>query len=98
MNSNKIKLISISELAKELNLVNKINHEPQTHTIRYWEKNFKQIQKNESKLIQKIHSFDELKKKVFNKFNLIFKSVNDFKFTGLRKNRKNTREYISKQR
>ena len=40
MNSNKIKLISISELAKELNLVNKINHEPQTHTIRYWEKKF----------------------------------------------------------
>ena len=43
MNSRNIKLISISELAKELNLVNKFNHEPQTHTIRYWEKNFKQI-------------------------------------------------------
>ena len=62
-----------------------------THTpIIFSKKNFKEVQKNESKLIQKIHSFDELKKKVFNKFNLIFKSVNDFKFTGLRKNRKNT--------
>jgi len=62
-----------------------------THTpIIFSKKNFKEVQKNESKLIQKIHSFDELKKNIFNKFNLIFKSVNDFKFTGLRKNKKNT--------
>ena len=62
-----------------------------THTpIIFNKKNFKEVQKNESKLIQKIHSFDELKKNIFNKFNLIFKSVNDFKFTGLRKNKKNT--------
>lgn len=62
-----------------------------THTpIIFSKKNFKEVQKNESKLIQKIHSYDELKKKIFNKFNLIFKSVNDFKFTGLRKNKKNT--------
>ena len=62
-----------------------------THTpIIFSKKNFKEVQKNESKLIQKIHSFDELKKKIFIKFNLIFKSVNDFKFTGLRKNKKNT--------
>ena len=62
-----------------------------THTpIIFSKKNFKEVQKNESKLIQKIHSFYELKKKIFIKFNLIFKSVNDFKFTGLRKNKKNT--------
>jgi hypothetical protein len=62
-----------------------------THTpIIFSKKNFKEVQKNENKLIQKIHSFDELKKKIFIKFNLIFKSVNDFKFTGLRKNKKNT--------
>ena len=62
-----------------------------THTpIILSKKNFKEVRKNESKLIQKIHSFYELKKKIFIKFNLIFKSVNDFKFTGLRKNKKNT--------
>ena len=62
-----------------------------THTpIIFNKKSFQEVQKNESKLIQNIHSFDELKKKVFNNFNLIFKSINDFKFTGLKKNRKNT--------
>ena len=34
---------SISEVAKLLNLVNKENGKTNTHTIRYWEKEFKQI-------------------------------------------------------
>ena len=34
---------TIGEVAKELNLVNKKNGKLNTHTIRYWEKEFKQI-------------------------------------------------------
>ena len=34
---------SIGEVAKLLNLVNKKNGKPSTHTIRFWEKEFKQI-------------------------------------------------------
>ena len=34
---------SISEVALLLNLVNKKNGKPSTHTIRFWEKEFKQI-------------------------------------------------------
>jgi DNA-binding transcriptional MerR regulator len=36
------KLITIGELSKVLNLVNK-NMKPATHILRYWEKEFKQI-------------------------------------------------------
>ena len=34
---------SIGEIAKELNLINKKTGNLQTHTLRYWEKQFKQI-------------------------------------------------------
>ena len=34
---------SIGEVAKILNLINKKNGSPNTHTIRFWEKQFKQI-------------------------------------------------------
>ena len=34
---------SISEVAYLLNLVNSSNGKPKTHTIRFWEKNFKQV-------------------------------------------------------
>jgi len=34
---------TIGEVAKELNLVNKKNGQLQTHTIRYWETQFKEI-------------------------------------------------------
>ena len=34
---------TISEVAKELNLVNSKNGTLQTHTLRFWEKQFKQI-------------------------------------------------------
>tara|TARA_B100000579_G_C22800264_1_gene839386 strand:+ start:1281 stop:1661 length:381 start_codon:yes stop_codon:yes gene_type:complete len=37
------KLISISELAKNLNLKNRKNSKYSTHTLRFWEKEFKQI-------------------------------------------------------
>ena len=34
---------SISEAAKEIGLINKKNNKTNTHTLRFWEKNFKQI-------------------------------------------------------
>ena len=37
------KLINISNLSKELDLVDLKSKKPQTYIIRYWEKNFKQI-------------------------------------------------------
>ncbi len=44
------KFISISELSKTLNLINEKNKKPLNHTLRYWEKEFKQIR---PKLINK---------------------------------------------
>lgn len=40
---DKNKVISISELAKIIKLIDKKNGKPQTHTLRYWETQFKQI-------------------------------------------------------
>ncbi len=37
------KLISISQLATQLNLVDKKTKKPSTHTLRFWESKFKQI-------------------------------------------------------
>ena len=37
------KLFSISELSRMLNLVDPLTKKPLNHTIRYWEKEFKQI-------------------------------------------------------
>ena len=37
------KLITITELSKLLNLVDSTSKKPLNHTLRYWEKNFKQI-------------------------------------------------------
>ena len=38
------KLITISELSKILNLIDNKSNKPLNHVIRYWEKEFKQIQ------------------------------------------------------
>ena len=40
---SKIAYKTISEAAIELGLVNRKNNKPNTHTLRFWEKNFKQI-------------------------------------------------------
>ena len=37
------KLINISQLSKELNLIDKKNNKPTNYILRYWEKEFKQI-------------------------------------------------------
>ena len=38
-----MKFISISELCKKLNLIDRRSKKPQNHILRYWEKEFKQI-------------------------------------------------------
>tara|TARA_Y100001936_G_C15744138_1_gene492580 strand:+ start:130 stop:492 length:363 start_codon:yes stop_codon:yes gene_type:complete len=43
MNENRKIYKSIGEVAKLLNLVNKKNGKLSTHTIRFWEKEFKQV-------------------------------------------------------
>ena len=43
MQRNKNAYKTISEVAKEIGLVNKKNNTANTHTLRFWEKNFKQI-------------------------------------------------------
>ena len=43
MQKNKNAYKTISEAAKEIGLVNKKNNRANTHTLRFWEKNFKQI-------------------------------------------------------
>ncbi len=40
---SKIAYKTISEAAIELGLTNRKNNKPNTHTLRFWEKNFKQI-------------------------------------------------------
>ena len=40
---SKIAYKTISEAAIELGLMNSKNNKPNTHTLRFWEKNFKQI-------------------------------------------------------
>ena len=40
---SKIAYKTISEAAIELGLLNRKNNKPNTHTLRFWEKNFKQI-------------------------------------------------------
>ena len=44
------KFVSISELTRSLNLINAKNKKPLNHTLRYWEKEFRQIR---PKLINK---------------------------------------------
>ena len=38
-----VQLINITQLSTLLNLINKKNDKPLNHTLRYWEKEFKQI-------------------------------------------------------
>jgi len=43
MQKNKNAYKTISETAKEIGLINKKKNKANTHTLRFWEKNFKQI-------------------------------------------------------
>ena len=43
MRKNNTQLLSISKAANMLGLINKKNHKPMTHTLRFWETKFKQL-------------------------------------------------------
>ena len=43
MFQNNIKLLSISQLALKVGLINQKNKKPLTHTLRFWETKFKQL-------------------------------------------------------
>ena len=49
------KLITISELSKKLNLIDKNNKKPLNHTLRFWEKEFKEIKR-------RYYSIDQVEK------------------------------------
>ena len=65
MQKNKNAYKTISEAAKEIGLVNKKNNIANTHTLRFWEKNFKQIKPkifNSSRRYYDKNSIEVLKK------------------------------------
>lgn len=77
--------------AIQKSIINNTRYVLITHTpITFNSESFKAIQRNEKKLIQNIHNFKSLKKQMLNNFDLIFKSINDFSYSGLRKKSKNT--------
>ena len=61
------KLIKISELSKQLNLIDPSTKKPQNHVLRFWEKEFKQIK---PKIInrQRYYSAEQVEIIVFIKF------------------------------
>ena len=73
---------------KSLNFLNKSKYILITHTpVSFGSKDvFYLRQVNQKNLYQNIYSFNYIIKKILNnKFKLIFKSVNDYKYTGLKK-------------
>ena len=61
------KLIKISDLSKQLNLIDSSTKKPQNHVLRFWEKEFKQIK---PKIInrQRYYSAEQVEIIVFIKF------------------------------
>ena len=71
MNKNDTAYKSIGEVAKILNLINKKNGNLNTHTIRFWEKEFKQIR---PKILSgKRRYYDETSIKVLKKIKYLLK-------------------------
>jgi putative methyltransferase (TIGR04325 family) len=83
----------ISNLKSIRNLIlKKANYVLITHTpIKLGNKSFISRQKNEKNLIQNIHTLEQIKKNLlYNIFKLVFKSINDYQYSGLRKKYKDT--------
>jgi|TARA_B100001093_G_C26848195_1_gene1023839 hypothetical protein len=75
-----------------LNLISKSKYILITHTpLSFGKKDISlENQKNQKNLLQKIYNLNFIEKKLLgNKFELIFKSINDFKYSGLRYKNKN---------
>ena len=65
------KLINISELAIELDLVNPKNNKPLNYILRYWEKEFKQIR---PKIINKRRYYSDDQIKIIKTIKFLLKS------------------------
>ena len=63
---------SIGEVAKILNLINKKNGSPNTHTIRFWEKEFKSV--NPMILAGRRRYYDEKSIEVLKKIKFLLKN------------------------
>ena len=62
-----------------------------THTpVTLRAKSYTENQNNANKLRQKIHTLNQIIKGIFSNFNLIFKSRNEYKYTGIKIKKKNT--------
>ena len=75
-----------------LNFIKKTNYILISHTPIALgnDKIYQENQINAQNLIQNIHSYGEISKKLLkNRFNLKFKSINEFKYSGLKKKKKN---------
>lgn len=68
------KLINITELAKKLNLIDPITKKPLNHTLRYWEKEFKQIRPRKIKN-RRYYPLDQIEKIKLIKFLIRDKGV-----------------------
>jgi len=80
------------KILTKLNFIEKSKFILITHTpLSFGAKIFvNEKQKNQKNLSQKIYTYDFIKKKLLkNKFTLIFKSINDFNYSGLKMNKKN---------
>ena len=73
-------------------MIKKSNYILITHTpISLENKGFAAKQRNEKNLIQNIYTINQIKKNLlYDNFKLIFKSINDYKYSGLKKKYKNT--------
>ena len=83
-----LQYVKNAELLIKLNFIVKSKFILITHTpLSFDAKSFvHEKQKNQKNLSQKIYTYDFIKKKLLkNKFTLIFKSTNDFKYSGLQK-------------
>ena len=83
-----LQYVKDEELLTKLNFIAKSKFILITHTpLSFDAKNFVlEKQKKQKNLSQKIYTYDFIKKKLLkNKFTLIFKSTNDFKYSGIQK-------------
>ena len=71
----KNKLLSISDLAKKLNLINKKTDKVSTHTLRFWETKFKQVKPTKLNGNRRYYSNKQVKKITLIKFLLKDKKI-----------------------
>ena len=81
---------TIGEIAKELNLINKNSGQLQTHTIRYWETQFKEINPTVRAGRRRYYSDNDLKIIAFIKFLLKDKGLT---ISGVKKILNNTKSH-----